>query len=560
MAGVADPIAIPVQGSGPFGLRARQQYAALATMRWSIFRNSVRTTKGAIEFGARTVSTLFLGVMALGIAFGMGAMSFAAVHQGHWDLLPLPVWVVFLLWQVVPISIASFQQQFDMSSLLRFPMGFSSFVVLHLIFGLVDISTLLGGLCCLAMWIGITVARPSMALVAAVALLAFAAFNVLLVRAIFAWIDRWLAKRRTREMVMALFFIGILCLNILNPAFHQGGHYGKQSQAEMTQWLQKIERVQVWFPAGAAAQSIAGAAQGRPTEWVEFLALLCIYGAAAGGALGFRLGAEFRGESFGEAPARANAEVHSGKWLLDGSGPIAAVLEKELRTLFRAIPLLYGVGAPLVMVFLFAGMFRHGGHGHFNIAWGLPISVGYVMIGFTQLIYNNLGTEATGIQILFLSPTPIRRFILGKNLFHAALFIVDAALVTVLAIFRFGTVSPLMMGITWAWILFALPVHLSAGNLFSLLMPYRINMARMGRQSGAQANALLSILVQVTVFGLGAAVFFLCTLYGRQWLAIPVLLALSLAAVVAWVRVLAFTDVLANRRREDLIATLVRAE
>ena len=560
MAGVADPIAIPVQGSGPFGSHARRQYAALAAMRWCMFRNSVRTTKGAIELGARTVSTLFFGVMALGIAFGMGAAAFAAVHRGHMEVLPIPLWVVFLLWQLVPISLASFQQQFDMSGLLRFPMGFSSFVVLHLIFGLVDISTMLGGLCCVAIWIGVTVARPSMALGAAIALLAFAAFNVLLVRAVFAWIDRWLAQRRTREMVMALFFIGILSLNFFNPAFHQGNRYGKQSHAEMTQWLQKIERVQVWFPAGAAAQSMAGAAQGHAAEWGEFLALLCIYGAAAGGALGFRLGAEFRGESFGEAPGRPEAEMHSGKWLLDGSGPIAAVMEKDLRTLFRAIPLLYGVGAPLVMVFLFAGMFRHGGHGHFNIAWGLPISVAYVMIGFTQLIYNNLGTEGTGIQVLFLSPTPIRKFILGKNLFHAALFLVDAALVTVLAVFRFGTVSPLMLGITWAWILFALPVHLSAGNLFSLLMPYRINMARMGRQSGAQANALLSILVQAIVLGIGAAVFFLCSLYARQWLTIPILIALALAGIVAWFRVLAHTDILANRRREDLISTLVRTE
>jgi ABC-2 type transport system permease protein len=560
MAVVAEPVAISAQGTGPLGSQARQQYAALAAMRWSLFRNSVRTTKGAIELGARTVSTLVFSVMALGIAFGMGTAAFAAVHRGHWELLPIPVWIVFLLWQVVPISLASFQQQYDMSGLLRFPMGFSSFVVLHLIFGLIDISTILGGLCCLGMWIGITMARPSTAISAGVTLLAFAAFNVLLVRAIFAWIDRWLAQRRTREMVMALFFIGILSLNFLNPAFRQERPLSAHSKAETMQWLHTVERVQIWFPAGAAAQSIEGAGQGSAPVWVEFLALLCVYGAAAGGALGYRLGAEFRGESFGDAPAGPKAEAHNGKWLLDGSGPVAAVMEKELRTLFRAIPLLYGVGAPLVMVFLFAGLFSHGGNGHFNVAWGLPISVAYVMIGFTQLIYNNLGTEGTGIQVLFLSPTPIRKFILGKNLFHAALFLVDAALVTVLAAYRFGSITPLMLGITWAWILFALPVHLAAGNMFSLLMPYRINMARMGRQSGAQANALLSILVQAIVLGVGAAVFLLCSIYARQWLSIPILIALALAGIVVWFRVLAHTDVLANRRREDLIATLVRTE
>lgn len=557
MAGVAEPL-LP---AGAFGTLARQQYAALAAMRWSLFRNSARSTKGAIELSASIVSTLVFGVMGIGIAFGLGAGAFQAVAHQHWTILVVLMWVVFVLWQFVPIVLASFQQQFDMGGLLRFPLSFGSFVILHLIFGLVDLSTIMGGFCCLGIWIGITVAQPSLALGAAIALLAFAAFNVLLVRAIFAWIDRWLAQRRTREMVTALFFIAILGLNVLNPAFHKHHTYSAETKGAASRWLHTAGVVQEWLPPGAAAQSIRGAGQGNATEWIEFLALLGVYGAGCAGAFAVRLRAEFRGESFGEAPARAKEEKHTGKWLLDGSGPIAAVMEKELRTLFRAVPLLYGLGAPLVMVFLFAGLFRNAAaHGHMSISWGLPISVAYTMIGFTQLIYNNLGTEGPGIQILFLSPTPIRKFILAKNLFHGALFIVDAVLVTILATVRYGTMLPITLGITWAWILFALPVHLAAGNLFSIIMPYRINLGRIGRQKGAQANALLSILVQFVVLGVGAGVFALCSLASRLWLAIPVLLIMAAIAVAVWLRVLTNVDRIANSRREDLVATLVRTE
>lgn len=560
MAGVAEPMTIPVSDSGPLSRLARMQYGALAAMRWSMFRNSVRSTKGALELGARTVSTLVFGFVGVGIAFGLGAGAYQAVSQQQWWILSILMWAAFLMWQTVPITLASFQQQFDMSGLLRFPLSFSSFVVLHLIFGLIDLSTIMGGFCCVGIWIGITLARPPLALDAAVALLAFGAFNVLLVRAIFAWIDRWLAQRRTREMVTALFFIAILGVNVLNPAFHQHRHYSAETRTTAIRWLRTAQLVQEWLPPGAGAESIRGAGQGSAIEWIGFLGLLGVYGAASGGVLAVRLGAEFRGESFGEAPSRAKAEKHTGKWLLDGSGPVAAVMEKELRTLVRAVPLLYGLGAPLVMVFLFAGLFRNGGHGHLNVAWGLPISIAYTMIGFTQLIYNNLGTEGTGIQILFLSPTPIRKVIMAKNAFHGALFIVDAALVTVLAVWRYGAFSPVMFGVTWTWVLFALPMHLSAGNLFSILMPYRINMGRIGRQSGAQANALLSILVQFVVLGLGAAVLAICTLYERLWLAIPILLGLAAVAAIGWLQVLARVDALANRRREDLIATLVRTE
>ena len=109
---------------------------------------------------------------------------------------------------MVPVTLASFQEHFDIGGLLRFPVGFGAFFLLHLIFGLVDASTMMGALCCLGIWIGITVARPDLCAWAALALALFAAFNILLVRAISAWIDRWLAQRRTREIVGALFFIG----------------------------------------------------------------------------------------------------------------------------------------------------------------------------------------------------------------------------------------------------------------------------------------------------------------------------------------------------------------
>ena len=66
------------------------------------------------------------------------------------------------MWQTVPVALASFQEQFDLSGLLRFPVSFASFFVLYVIFGLVDVSTILGGLCCVGIWLGVTLARPDL--------------------------------------------------------------------------------------------------------------------------------------------------------------------------------------------------------------------------------------------------------------------------------------------------------------------------------------------------------------------------------------------------------------
>jgi len=38
------------------------------------------------------------------------------------------------MWQVFPVTLASLQQQFDIADLLRFPVGFGAFYLLHVIF------------------------------------------------------------------------------------------------------------------------------------------------------------------------------------------------------------------------------------------------------------------------------------------------------------------------------------------------------------------------------------------------------------------------------------------
>jgi ABC-2 type transport system permease protein len=560
-----------VMRGGPFGGLARSQYRALAAMRWSLFRNSLRTNQGAFEFGARSIAFITYSIMGLGLATGLGVGAYAMVAHDKWQFVPLLVWLVFVLWQIVPVSLASFQQQFDMGGLLRFPVGFGAFYFLHVIFGLVEASTILGGFCCLGIWIGITVARPDLSGWAALALAVFAAFNVLLVRAIFAWIDRWLAQRRTREIVSAVFFLFLMSLQVLNPSFGLVKYQSPRSreaqavrqrrQMEFGPWVQTADAVQSWLPPGLAAGTLQHAAKGDPGPATGSLGVLALFVLAAGGVLGIRLRAEYRGENLGEAPSRKKAERHSGKWILDGSGPIAAVMEKELRTLMRALPLLYGLGAPLLMVFILSGLFRRGGSvGGHPLPMALLISLGYVMVGFTQLFYNNLGAEGPGIQILFLSPTPIRTVILAKNLFHASLLAVDAVLVAIVASLRYGTPTPMALVATVAWLLFALPVHLAAGNAFSLAMPYRMNLGRIGRQRGSQSNALLSMLIQLGVLGVGAGIFALCAFFDKLWVAVPIFLAMAAASIFAWVRVLGNIDSMANRHREALVAALVKTE
>ena len=148
---------------------------------------------------------------------------------------------------------------------------------------------------------------------------------------------------------------------------------------------------------------------------------------------------------------------------------------------------------------------------------------------------------------------------LAKNLFHGMLYCLVAALSAVLASFRVGRPSAAVVAITFAWLMFALPSNLAAGDIFSLTMPYRVNPGRLTRQPGSQANALLSMLVQTILLGVGAGVVGLCTFIDRIWLAVPILLILAGGAIFAWTRVLRNVDAMANEHRDELIAVLAKA-
>jgi membrane protein implicated in regulation of membrane protease activity len=96
--------------------------------------------------------------------------------------------------------------------------------------------------------------------------------------------------------------------------------------------------------------------------------------------------------------------------------------------------------------------------------------------------------------------------------------------------------------------------------VISLTMPYRINLGRLTRQRGSQANNLLSLLVQLAALAVSAAVFWACRAAGRLWLTVPVFLILALAAIFIWLRMLRNAEAMANARRDSLIATLMKTE
>jgi ABC-2 type transport system permease protein len=215
----------------------------------------------------------------------------------------------------------------------------------------------------------------------------------------------------------------------------------------------------------------------------------------------------------------------------------------------------------VLFVLVMAGVFHHSPSGDTkSFPYAFPLCVAYALLGFTGLFYNNLGGEGAGIQLLFLSPTPIRTVLLAKNVFQSILFAVVAFAAAVLACVRLGVPPFVVLAGTAAWLVFALPCNLAAGIVLSLAIPYRINPGRITRPAGAQANTLPALLIQLGVLGVGMLVFSLSWSFNIRWVPIPIFLVLSVGAFLVWIRVLHYSNDNANQRRESLIANLMNAD
>ena len=263
-----------------------------------------------------------------------------------------------------------------------------------------------------------------------------------------------------------------------------------------------------------------------------------------------RLQSESRGENLSEGRRRAKSAAKLRRPTFDFSGPIAAVIEKDLRYLLRSGPMLYNLAAPLVMVFVFGGAFRGGTQftSSIRLEYALPIGMVWVFLGLARLISNNLGMEGEGIQFYFLSPTPMRTVILGKNFLYLILFVLEAILISAVVIYRFGFPAPSIAAATLAWLLFAVPANFTIGNLLSITMPYRINMARMRREPGAVGNNLTSFVTQLGILLVGALVLAPCAILGQPWLPVPIFFVLAAASSLVYFRVLGSVDRMVQRR------------
>lgn len=543
-------------GITTFGVR--EQLRLVGWLRWRLFVNGLQVRRGKADLVSKIILGVGIGtaVVPLGPLVGLG--SWYAISTGKPFILPGELWLVFVAWLLLPILIFGFGAESDPAALLRFPLRYSTFVLLAFAHGIFDPVAIGALYLLLGVLAGIAVASVGALLWAVPVLVAFAAFNLVLNRAILAWFSRWLARRRTREILGAAFLLLMFTFQLIGPLSER---YGKHAAPTATRFA-PAGRV---LPPGMAASAIAAGHAGDTGRALADFAGLVLYGGVLAWLLSIRLRAEYRGENLSEARTEKAGErttVRAG-WSVAGlSAAVAALLEKDLRYLLRNSAQYFTLAVPLVLVVVF-GLNRGNAAAHqpaFMRSGGLlfPLSVGYCLLILIGFAYNSLGFDGSGVAMLFASPVRFRDVMLAKNLLHALVVSVEILLVSALDWAVAGPPEPLLVLETLVAALFILLANFTAGNLVSLYWARKLNFGQMRRQSASGVATLVSLGIQVLMAGLVLSVHLLSRWAGSLWFAVLSFLVLAAAAFVAYRRVLDATSDIALKRRDALMSELCR--
>ncbi len=552
------------------------QLLAVAWLRWRIFINSTfrRRTTGAgqvvgLAFAilVRMIVWPFLALMVIGPVGGSGFLAWMAIAGNHPQRLAPLMAAITLLWLFVSVNgqnVAAVVSNFDPSSLTRFPLRFGRYLFLRTVIGVLTASTIVGCLALLAAAAGIGVAKSALALPALVVLAVYALMNVFLMRMIGAWLERWLANRRFREIfgaLMALTVVGFQFLNFQRRSPHGMG--GRNS------WVLNVLHSSGsqlhWLPPGFAANAILRASHpfAALPQFVGLLASTALFA----GAFAVRLHKQFLGEYLSEgASRRANertgqrnlarsqkAVVRARAALTEDERPalapiVAACLHKEWLTLRGNGVQLIGMLTPLFFVVILNRSIFAGQPTYF-----LPGAIAYVLFGILAGLYNIFGADGLGVQVYLLAPIRLRDVIVAKNLMSLSVIIAEAGLAWVLVSVLARTPIPLTTQIsTGLWTVFVIAVNLALGTMRSIQAPRRFIPGQVQRRRMTPTNRTSGLLIMLVLFG-SMALQFPVTLASRYfdnpWLGAWIFGPLAFAAVAAYGLLLHYADrfILAHR-------------
>jgi hypothetical protein len=539
-----------------------QQIRLVAGLRWRVLANNLRKKHNQWDLIGMIVAGFFAALAVLGTSFGLGFGTYTLMSSGRETWIALLFWAVFLFWQLFPVFTAGFGAGFEFRTLLRFPLSLRAFYAIGLAYGLADFAAI-ASICWLtAMNIGAVIANPGVLPDMLLITFLFLLMNITLERLIGSWVERVLARRRSREIFFALFILFAVSVQFLNPILQR---YGRSAEP----WVRQLLPYLSVFPPSLAGQAIAGAVHNHFGHTLIGVAGISAYALFFSIFLWMRFATQYRGEELSESAAPTRVVARPVSRAVDEPDAlrllkpqVAAVLRKEFRYLTRNSFAFFLLIMPPVFVLVFTTQFA----GRHPTAMKHPVSTEFFfpgMMAYLLLIlmapaYNSFAYDGKGIQTFFTAPVSFRQIFLGKNLLQTGMLAFELTLSMVAFSYLAGLPSLPVLVATLAAIVFNVAGQLTIANWSSLSFPRKLNFGQMRGQRQSGMAVLVSFGAQILLGAICAPILFMSRFTGDKWLPAEVFAFLAAAAIAGYVASLDPLAALAEKKKESLIDALSR--
>jgi ABC-2 type transport system permease protein len=463
--------------------------------------------------------------------------------------LPGALFLACVLWQVVPLLMASQGASLELKKLLVYPIPpgqlFGVDVALRVTSGL-EMILLVAGLAA-----GL-VFNPAVPLKLAPAVFVlFVLFNLLLASGLRQQLERWMVRRRLGEILVLLLITATALPQLLLVT-------GVPAP------LRRIELALTgaWWPWSAAAHLALGRASAA--AWVTLLA----WTAAAWTYGRWRFARNLRGDrgasnTAGAPPARIRTRRDSiyglpSRFLPD---PLASLVEKELRSLARSprFRLVFIMGFTFGVVIFMPTMLRHGASAISTHRLTMVSAYSLLILG-DVVFWNIFGFDRSAAQLYFLTPCRFSQALAGKNVAAAIFVFLEVTGVGVVWSLLRMPMNPDMFVEAYAVTLVLSLYLLGAGNLASVSYPRPVDPEKStGAVSSGRARVLLllayPLLALPVLLAYGAEYAF----RSRPAFYVVLTFAAALGAAFYWVA-LGSASAKSERCREQFLEALSQSE
>lgn len=540
------------------------QIRLVAELRWRILRNLVRKKNTRLDLIGMIFAAIFAGFFVIGLCFVFWWGAYYSISAGHYGWLLLLFWGIFVFWQAFPLFVAGFGAPFEFRTLLRFPLSLSAFYIIGLAYGLADFAAVAGVCWLLSLAAGAAAAKLALLSPVLLIVVLFIWMNITFERLLSSWLERLLARRRTRELLFGLFILSMVSLQFIRPAIE---HYAKGSHSPAS--LLRIVAFLSPFPPSLAGSAIASVGQGNILQFFSAVAGILVYVAILSALLWRRFASQYRGEELSEAApvarktARTAAKSESDRDSLRLLSPqIAAILRKEFRYLSRNSFVLISLLMPPVLVLLFTSQFggQHPSVTHLHVTTDMffPPMMGYLILMLMTPAYNCFAYEGKGIQTYFTAPVRFRDVLLAKNLLYSVLLFFEILLSTFLLAFRIGLPSAPVLVSTILAVVFAVAGQFAIADWISLSFPRKLEYGSMRGQRSSGVSIWAAFGVQLLLASICGVILLAGRWTGNPWLPAEAFAALAAASLAGYFAALDALSDVAEKKKEVLIETLSR--